>query len=81
MSQIDERHVEHVAAAGSCVRCGRALGLASAEVDGRWYGNSACATGGTCPLDERAPAVSEEALYSRPRRFFRRRRPKELRGA
>lgn len=81
MSQTDERYVEHVAAAGSCARCGRALGLASAEVDGRWYGNSACATGGACPLDERAPAVPEEALYTRPRRFFRRRRPKELRGA
>jgi hypothetical protein len=81
MSQSDDRYVEHVAASGSCARCGRALDLASAEVDGRWYGNSACATPvAACPLDERAPAVPEEALYSRPRRFFRRRRPKELRG-
>jgi hypothetical protein len=79
MRQPDDRYLEHVAAAGSCVRCGRALDLASAEVDGKWYGNSACATGGTCPLDDREPAVPEEALYSRPRRFFRRRRPIELR--
>jgi hypothetical protein len=61
------------------VRCGRALGLASAQVDGRWYGNAACALGGECPLDDRVPAVAEAALYTRPRRFFRRRQPKELR--
>lgn len=72
--------IEQVAASGSCARCGRALGLASAQVDGRWYGNAACALGGECPLDDRAPAVAEEALYTRPRRFFRSRRPKELRG-
>jgi hypothetical protein len=82
-----ERHLDpldpfdRVAAAGSCARCGRALGLASAEVNGRWYGNSACASGGACPLDERAPAVAEAALFGRPRRFFRRRRPKELRSS
>jgi hypothetical protein len=76
-----ERHIEWVAANGSCARCGRALDLASAEVDGRWYGNAACALGGECPLDERDPAVSEPALFARPRRFMRARKPKELRGA
>jgi hypothetical protein len=70
--------IERVAAAGSCARCGRALGLASAEVNGLWYGNSGCASGGACPLEEHPPAVAEAALFSRPRRFFRRRRPKEL---
>jgi len=74
-------HLDRVAAAGSCARCGRALGLASAKVGGRWYGNSACASGGACPLDERAPAVAETALFGRPRRFFRRRRPRELRSS
>jgi hypothetical protein len=73
--------IEHVPASGSCVRCGRALGLASAQVDGRWYGNAACALDGECPLDERAPAVAETQLYPRPRRYMRRRRPKELRGS
>jgi hypothetical protein len=77
---VIERHVDRVAANGSCARCGRALGLASAEVDGLWYGNAACATGGPCPLDVKAPAVPERALYAVPRRLMRRRRPKELRG-
>jgi hypothetical protein len=76
-----DRFVEHVPASGSCARCGRALGLASALVDGRWYGNADCALGGPCPLDARAPAVDEKQLYPRPRRFMRRRMPKELRGA
>ena len=76
-----DRYVDRIAASGSCARCGRALGLASAEVDGRWYGNAACATGAECPLDERDPAVAEPLLYARPRRFMRRRKPKELRGA
>lgn len=72
--------VERVAAYGSCVRCERALGLASVERGGKWYGNAACAEGRDCPLDERGPAVAEAALYSRPRRFFRARAPKELNG-
>jgi hypothetical protein len=73
-------HLDRVAASGSCARCGRALGLASAKVGGRWYGNSACASGGACPLEESAPIVAESALFGRPRRFFRRRRPRELRS-
>jgi hypothetical protein len=76
-----ERTLDYVAASGSCARCGRALGLASACVDGRWYGNAECALGGPCPLDVRPPAVPEPALYPRPRRFFRPRKPKELRGS
>jgi hypothetical protein len=76
-----ERHIERVAASGSCARCGRALGLASAEVDGRWYGNAACASDGPCPLDTSEPSVPEAALYTRPRRLMRQRAPKELRGS
>jgi len=73
-------NVDRVPAYGSCARCQRALGLASVKRGGRWYGAVACAEGGECPLDFRAPAVGEVALYSRPRRFFRARRPKELKG-
>jgi hypothetical protein len=73
-----EAMIERVPASGSCVRCQRRLGLASVKVRGRWYGSEACAEGGECPLDAREPAVPEPALYARPRRFFRRRRPKEL---
>jgi hypothetical protein len=68
-------------ATGACVRCWRALDLASVEVDGRWYGRAECALGGACPLDDSAPAVPERALINRPRRFFGRRAPKELRRA
>jgi hypothetical protein len=69
---------DRVPASGSCIRCRRALGLTAAKVEGAWYGTATCALGGECSLESRAPAVEEEALYSRPRRFFRRRRPKEL---
>jgi len=80
-SDVEGDGVERVASSGSCVRCGRALGLASALVDGRWYGNAACAGEGPCALDQRPAAVPEDRLYSRPRRHFRRRLPKELRTA
>ncbi len=73
--------VERVPASGSCARCQRSLGLASVERGGVWYGAVACAEGRACPLDVRAPAVPEPALYARPRRFFRARRPKELRAS
>ena len=73
--------IDRVPASGSCARCQRSLGLASVKVDGRWYGSQACAEGGECPLDTRAPDVPEPALYARPRRFFRRRLPKELNAA
>lgn len=64
---------------GSCARCRRSLGLASFKWDGRWYGNEACVGSGPCPLDGRASAVPEASLYTRPQRFFRNRKPKELR--
>jgi hypothetical protein len=73
--------IDWVAASGSCARCGRALDLASAKVDGRWYGNAICATGAPCPLDRERPAVPEPWLTSRPRRHLRRRLPKELKGS
>ena len=72
---------ENVPQCGSCDRCGRALGLAAAKSAGRWYGNAACAGDGPCPLDAAPPRVGEEPLISRPRRFFGRRPPRELRRA
>jgi hypothetical protein len=80
VAELAERRVDRVPASGSCVRCGRALGLASAEVGGLWYGNASCATAAECPLDERDPDVPEAVLYPRPRRYMRRRKPRELRG-
>lgn len=70
--------VERVAASGSCIRCQRSLGLASVKCGDLWYGSTACAEGRVCPFDSREPAVAEPALYSRPRRYFARREPKEL---
>jgi len=74
----EELMVERVPASGSCIRCQRSLGLASVKRFGLWYGSVACAEGRACPLDSRSPAVGEPALYSRPRRFFAPRAPKEL---
>lgn len=70
--------VDRVPAHGSCIRCQRSLGLASVKRGDEWYGSVACAEGGDCPLDARGPSVDERALYSRPRRFFGKRSPKEL---
>ncbi|HKA15279.1 MAG TPA: hypothetical protein VKH41_09705 [Myxococcota bacterium] len=70
--------MERVPASGSCIRCQRSLGLASVKRGDHWYGTVQCAEGRACPLDSRPPAVPEPALYSRPRRFFARREPKEL---
>ncbi len=67
---------ERVPSSGSCPRCQRSLGLASAKVRGEWYCSTSCAEGGEPP--DRAPAVPEPALYARPRRFFGKRAPKEL---
>ena len=72
--------VDRVPSSGSCVRCQRSLGLASVKRDGKWYGSAACAAGEDCPLERRASAVPEPALYARPHRFFRRRAPKELKS-
>lgn len=69
---------DRISASGSCDRCQRALGLTATKVNGRWYGTASCADGETCALDQHEPAVAEEALYSRPRRFFHKRQPKEL---
>jgi hypothetical protein len=64
---------------GSCPRCLAALGLASVRAGNTWYCCAACARGES-PEAGRAPAVAEELLTNRPRRFFGRRAPKELRG-
>ncbi|MCG8592725.1 MAG: hypothetical protein MJE66_25835 [Proteobacteria bacterium] len=69
--------VERRPSSGSCERCRASLGLASLSRQGVWYCSTACAEGrptGTA----RTPAVPEEWLYSRPRRFYRQRAPKEL---
>jgi hypothetical protein len=76
MSNIDHRPAN---GGGSCARCRDALGLASIKRNGSWYCSTACA-------EERPPTrsggerVPEPWLYARPRRFFRPRRPKELRS-
>jgi hypothetical protein len=67
-------------ASGSCARCRAALGLASLRAGDVWYCSSACARG-EAPDGVRPPAVDEAALTNRPRRFFRRRAPKELHRA
>lgn len=64
-------------ATGSCVRCQRKLDLASVKVDGAWYCRASCAAG----VAPDAPRVPEVALLNRPRRYFRKRLPKELRAA
>jgi hypothetical protein len=68
---------ESVPSSGSCLRCLAALNLASVKVRGVWYCSAACA-GGNRP-GERKPAVPESWLYPVPRRFYRKRRPTELR--
>jgi len=65
---------------GSCARCRASLTLASVEAGGRWYCSSACAAGRVDAVPH-PPAVPESWLYARPNRFFRARRPKELRSA
>jgi hypothetical protein len=57
------------------VRCQRGLDLASVKVDGAWYCRASCASG----VAGERPRVDEVALTNRPRRYFRRRAPKELR--
>ena len=66
---------EPSSATGSCVRCQRALDLASVKIEGRWYCRASCAAG----VASEKPRVPEQALINRPRRFFGRRAPKELR--
>jgi hypothetical protein len=77
MEDIDRRPSN---GAGSCARCAASLTLASMKVNGVWFCSTACADGRRAPEkpDFRVP---EPWLYVRPRRYFRRRRPKELRSA
>jgi hypothetical protein len=77
MSKIEHRPAN---GGGSCARCQDSLGLASLQVGGVWYCGTACAEGR--PAAASNPArVPESWLYARPRRFFRKRKPKELRSA
>ncbi|HET6305443.1 MAG TPA: hypothetical protein VFG80_11750 [Myxococcota bacterium] len=70
---------EHRPGSGSsCPRCRNPLSLAGIESGGVWYCSAACAEG-RLPSPRR-PAVPEPRLYGRPQRFFRPRRPKELRS-
>jgi hypothetical protein len=68
---------EYVPSSGSCLRCLAALDLASVRVRGVWYCSPACAEGRS--PEKRKPAVPESWLYPVPRRFYRKRRPTELR--
>jgi hypothetical protein len=63
-------------ATGSCARCGRTLDLASVKVNGAWYCRASCVAGATAT----GSRVSQLALINRPRRYFGKRLPKELRG-
>jgi hypothetical protein len=65
---------------GSCAVCRGSLGLASLKLHGVWYCSPACAEG-RAPSGARRPRVPEPWLYARPRRFFRQRKPKELKAA
>jgi hypothetical protein len=62
---------------GSCAACLGALGLDAVKHEGRWYCTPTCAQGLGPALDTQT--VAEPKLYNRPRRFFRKRAPKELR--
>lgn len=53
--------------------------MASIKRDGTWYCSTACSEGRPSGTD-RAAVVPDPWLYSRPRRFFEKRRPKELRN-
>jgi len=66
---------EPSSATGSCVRCQRALDLASVKRDGKWYCRASCAAG----VVRDGTRVAEPLLINRPRRYFDRRAPKELR--
>jgi len=76
MNAVDRRPAS---GAGSCARCQESLGLASIKVDGGWYCSIACAEG-RARVRSKSPGVPESWLYARPRRFFHKRRPKELRS-
>ena len=67
----------NVPSSGSCAHCLAALDLVSVKVRDVWYCSPACARGEN--RGERKRAVPESWLYPVPRRFFRKRRPTELR--
>jgi hypothetical protein len=69
--------VEERPSCGSCPVCRGRLDLTAVQVRGVWYCSTACADGRS-RAEAPAPAVPEPWLYARPRRFFRKRRPKEL---
>jgi len=62
---------------GSCSRCGDSLDLVSIKRDDVWYCGTACAEE-IRASDSPSSSVPEHWLYARPRRFFRKRHPKEL---
>jgi hypothetical protein len=68
------------AGGGSCARCRASLDLASLEARGVWYCSAACAEGRTSG-EPAAPSVPEAWLTARPRRYFRARKPKELKAS
>ncbi len=74
MAVIDHRPAN---GGGSCRRCLGRLGLDAPRADGVWYCSTACAEGYS-QTGPREAGVPEHWLYNRPRRFFRKRRPKEL---
>ena len=73
-----ELMVQTVPSSGSCARCLASLDLASLKVRGVWYCTTACARG-EGGGGERKLSVPESWLYPVPRRFYRKRRPAELR--
>jgi len=77
VTDIDQRPIS---GSGSCARCQASLGLASLKVRGVWYCGTACAEDRSS-TEPRTPRVPESWLYARPRRHFRKRRPKELKAA
>ena len=76
MGEIDHRPAN---GGGSCPRCGASLNLASVKRADTWYCSPACAEGRASAMP-RPESVPEPWLYARPRRFFRRRKPKELKA-
>jgi hypothetical protein len=74
---IDHRPI---VGSGSCARCRDRLDLAAVKVGDVWYCSTACAEGRVA-AERTTPSVPEPWLYARPHRFFRARKPKELRAA
>ncbi len=64
---------------GSCAMCRAALDLVSVKVGGIWYCSTACAEGRPA-AEEPHRVVPETWLTPVLRRFYRKRRPTELRS-